>query len=199
MGDHHMEDKKPKSNVPAQRTEPPAPVGVPIFDRGNFSFVHHLVKLMPAKMKKNFSFNPHQPKIVEIEHCHFFHSVDSKGTPQTKTNMVGGHYHDVTMVMGKDADGKEVLVDVKIGPPLKQGYKRLQSGRQVKSATKISWVDESVIKGEDDEPLLIEDNHEHQWHYYGKETISARRTSNLFVPPSAPSMGSRAGIDIREG
>lgn len=195
-----MDDKKPKQPVTrVEQAAPKASGGVPVFDRGTNSFIHHLVKLMPAKMKKNMSYNPHQAKIVEVEHCHFFHSVDSRGVPQTKTNSVGGHYHDVSMVMGKDENGKDVVVDVKIGPPLKVGTRRLASGRQIKSAMKISWVDESQIKGEEDEPLLIEDNHEHVWQYLGMELLSGKQRPNVFIPPAAPSLKSNAGIDIREG
>lgn len=56
---------------------------------------HDLFKLEVGLLKRDVGYNPDSPIWEMIEHCHFFHSVDSRGAPQSRSTMVGGHYHEI--------------------------------------------------------------------------------------------------------
>jgi hypothetical protein len=51
--------------------------------------------------------------IVELEHCHIYHTYDSSGKEMSRCNHVGGHTHEITV--SKDADGNLVA---KCSPPI---------------------------------------------------------------------------------
>jgi len=61
------------------------------------TMVHDLYKLEVSSMLKNISWNS-DIENVSIEHCHFFHSVDSDGKVQTTSNSVGGHFHVMEVI-----------------------------------------------------------------------------------------------------
>src|SRR5687768_4931161 len=56
------------------------------------SKIHSLYKPLMANFKKHISFN-NIPKWEEVEHCHFFHTISSAGTPQIECTPTAGHFH----------------------------------------------------------------------------------------------------------
>ncbi len=118
--------------------------------------IHHdLYKLEVAKMKKNLSFRTDEENWQEIEHCHFFHSVDSAGRKQFQTNAVGNHYHKVTLV--ENGDGE--VPTITVSPPMKKAKK----GKH-------------LIEIEDPN-----DTHTHKITYKGSQVVKAREVSPEFV------------------
>jgi len=172
-------------------TETPQP-----FQRGHRQFTHDLYKLEPAKMLKNRHYNQHEPNLIEIEHCHFFHSTDRKGSPQNKTSAVGGHYHEITVDWNRTSqDGHGPHVEV--GPPIKIGSKRLPSGRRVKQPMPVRWHDER-----NDQQTV--DNHRHRVTYLGRENLVIK-APNQVTPEFLHSMQATQepsknipGLEIKE-
>src|SRR5882757_9459539 len=76
--------------------------------------IHDLFKLLVSVHKKNVSWQKGIVKIVEIEHCHFFHTIDSTGIPNDACVPVSGHFHKVEWGFN-ETTGEPFL---KCGPPL---------------------------------------------------------------------------------
>lgn len=132
---------------------------------------HHLFKGQVAQMKKNISFIPGSPKIMDVEHAHFFHSVNSVGVAEKYTNEVGGHFHEIEW--GVNDKGELVA---KCGPPLKRISKRGRDGQSVIKIVPIKWIDNhGDDKDEQDtEPKTIIDQHTHAMTYEGSDEISTQ-------------------------
>lgn len=62
---------------------------------GNIFSKCHTFKLQVAIMLRNISPFKNDPNIVQIEHCHIYHTHDSYGKEHISCNSVGGHYHDI--------------------------------------------------------------------------------------------------------
>ena len=120
---------------------------------------HDLFKLTLAKMKKNVSYNEEAPDYEDVEHVHFFHTVDSNGKAQTMSNAVGGHFHEVEVVHNT----KGGLPTLKISAPLKWVRERVR-GKNVRVARP-----------------LPEDNHRHGMLYLGSQKIKPRQASMEFA------------------
>lgn len=58
---------------------------------------HSLYKLEVSKFKKNTSYQG-EPNWIDVEHCHFFHSINSAGQAQKECAPVGGHFHQMIEV-----------------------------------------------------------------------------------------------------
>lgn len=188
---------KPKSTVPTPPTETPTnEEGQKLVWKGARQYVHSLFKLEPAKMLKNAHWNPHTPRLVEIEHLHFFHSHDRKGQAQTQTNKVGGHYHEIKLVMANSADGSPAVKSVECGPPMKISSERMPSGRRRKVVKQVSWIDENR------DGIEVKDDHRHDVAYQhsellfvqGSQPISAEQRRLMGEEPSR----SIPGLDIKE-
>lgn len=54
---------------------------------------HDLYKLKVASLVRNASYNESQPIFENVEHCHYFHSIDSRGRKMETSSKVGGHFH----------------------------------------------------------------------------------------------------------
>jgi uncharacterized protein YodC (DUF2158 family) len=135
------------SEVDAGGTQPTARVykGTQVVD-------HDLFKLLPALMKKDVSFNPEKPIYEYFEHAHIFHTVDSNGKALDKCNDVGGHFHTVEVVNGKNGvPTLKVSVAMKV-VRLKKGGPRV--------AVEVR-----------------DDNHTHAVKYLGSEKIELRKTN----------------------
>lgn len=113
--------------------------------------IHDLYKLNVATMLKNISWTD-VPDHVKIEHCHFFHTIDSDGKVQTTSNAVGGHFHEMEVV--PTSGGVAV---VKCGPPMKHGKVKVRG----------VWKKTSV-------PYDDEDNHVHDVQYISSCEIKPR-------------------------
>jgi len=97
----------------------------------------HSFKLLVAQMLRNISPFKNDPMIVTIEHCHFFHSFDSYGKEQKRTNAVGGHYHEIDISI---ENGKWV---VKCSPPVSEKWSEevLQRDRHTHDAVYLKSED----------------------------------------------------------
>lgn len=91
-------------------------------------FDHDIFKLLPATMRKNVGFSPNKPLWEAFEHCHVFHSVDSKGNKKETCTPIGGHFHEVTI---EETDGVPKIVAV--GPPVVKKQVRDRVTRRVKT------------------------------------------------------------------
>ncbi len=76
--------------------------------------VHDLFKLTVAKTLKNMSWDS-SISYQEVEHVHFFHTVDSKGTPQNTSSAIAGHFHVMELVTPAGDDSPAVY---KCSPPM---------------------------------------------------------------------------------
>lgn len=49
------------------------------------------------------------PELYEQEHCHWFHTFDSDGKKQFKTNSVSGHFHLIEFEEGHEGDAAKII------------------------------------------------------------------------------------------
>lgn len=91
------------------------PTGHKRFYRDQRTFKSDLYKLDVAKMKKNVAIQGEAPILNEVEHCHFFHSVDSNGNPQNTCTPIGGHFHVMEVIPSSNPDEAPIVV-CKSGP-----------------------------------------------------------------------------------
>ncbi len=70
---------------------------------------HDLFKLKVATMRRDISLDRDQTMEDNVEHCHYFHSVDAAGRPQKMASMIGGHFHEMTVIPSKDGSVPEVI------------------------------------------------------------------------------------------
>lgn len=87
--------------------------------------LHHLYKLEVAKIKKNVGLNG-EVEIQEVEHVHFFHSIDRNGVEQFTTVPTGGHFHELKLVKPATANEPPVY---ECSPALKKVKKKDKYGR----------------------------------------------------------------------
>lgn len=126
--------------------------------RNQKTFRHHAFKLKCEKMTKNTSYKKYSPILEQFEHSHIFHTVDSQGRTQTKSQPVGGHYHYIEFA--ENADG---TVTAKCGPAKHIVDHKLRSGGFRKKEDDITFYDEKADR-------TITDNHTHDLeHLYSSE------------------------------
>jgi len=77
--------------------------------------MHDLYKLEVAPMLRNIAWQSGVTDYVKAEHCHFFHSVNTKGSAQNTSATIGGHFH-VLEIIEEDPEGAPVY---KCSPPMK--------------------------------------------------------------------------------
>ena len=179
--DQIEEQQKP---APASKQVAPPPPSAPVakfqrFQRGSQTYEHHLMKLLVAKMKKNISYKWRQPDIIEMEHTHFFHSInDTTMQPNKYCSPVGGHFHEVTLVTDKDGN----IVDAKCGPALEKVQIKTPAG-PINRVRKVRFERHNMSTveqlDEDGNPIEVQqvirefDNHTHELEYFGSETFTA--------------------------
>lgn len=150
-------DNEP-TTLPETQSQPAQQTTERIY-RGSQEIDHDLFKLEPARMKKNVSFTD-VPNVVEIEHCHIFHTVDSAGRPQEACNDVGGHHHDVTVIRTGQ------VPNLVIGQPVRFVRQR-RRGRLVR-------VSVPIVIDQSDDGQPIHDSHIHAVRYMGSQKIKLR-------------------------
>jgi len=148
--------------------------------KGDREFEHDLFKLKVAKLKRNVSWKYLVTDIVEVEHCHFYHSIDEKGKAQQYCVSVAGHFHKIDVdwsEFGDDNRGPKVTV----GPALEFKYVKLRGGgkRQVKRIVPVSFDRENPGTGE---IIQIKDSHTHAVEYLDTEPISQTRRMHTRAP-----------------
>lgn len=121
--------------------------------------IHDLYKLSVASFKKNISYTD-EVVIQEVEHTHFFHSVDSNGNTQTTSVPVGGHFHFMKVVKeATDSSPAEYECSV----PMKWVLKKNEYGKKVKTAVPVSDFDK----------------HTHDVHYLHSEKFTPQPMNEL--------------------
>jgi hypothetical protein len=138
--------------------------------KDQMTVTHDLFKLLPATMKKNVSYKKFQPELVEMEHAHIFHTVDSRGKKQTSCSAVGGHFHDVEVTVA--ADGSFHLI---CSEPYHIVTKTTKTGMTKKEKVHVSFED-----GNND--IIIKDTHTHEFEYKGSEELFIGNRQNVIAP-----------------
>lgn len=170
-------DAIPADQVPAKRSAKvrAGPVEPKIIDRSRRKILHHLFKAQIAKFRKNLSHVPGSPRMMDVEHVHFFHSVDSVGNPQQFTNHVGGHCHKIEW--STDADGNLIA---KCGPAVRKKKKLTRNGVQTVYEPVFyeqKFLDtDSYSEDVTDMPTAtkIVDGHKHEMTYLGSDEIDPK-------------------------
>lgn len=161
-------DTKAKTIAPnTAKTEPK------VVMREHVQVQHHLFKSDVSKMLKNVSFIPGSPSIQQVEHVHFFHSINSGGAKQKYTSEIGGHFHEIKW--GLDADGYPTILEC--GPALKKISKRGRNGLPVSQIVQIKYPNEN--KENDKDPDVYVDNHVHNFNYLGTDHISTGKITEI--------------------
>lgn len=91
--------------IKSKPTEKPAekPAEIKRIYKGDIEIINDTFKLVVSKLQKNISFDLKHPAFVSVEHCHFYHTYDSSGSPQKQCNAVGGHTHNIR-IYSKDGE-----------------------------------------------------------------------------------------------
>ena len=147
--------------------------------KGNREFNHDLFKLGVANFKKNISLTPGDPQLIDVEHCHFFHSFDSRGREQIKCTPQAGHWHQI--IVHRDEDG-EIMMDengrpmIECGPPIKHNYKRIKGAvRKVAGPVRFRGQDEFGNEG------YSVDDHTHEIIYIESEKLTSNRVKSVMT------------------
>ena len=126
--------------------------------QGETLIKHDLFKLDIAKMKKLVG--PDGDKEYrDVEHVHFFHTVDSNGIKQTYCSSVGGHFHEIKIIYNNN---NEIILAECVSGPLKF-VKR-------KDKLKNKWIKALVQVNEFD-------NHKHDLLYIQSNNIKLRKAN----------------------
>jgi hypothetical protein len=182
-----MIEKKTKSGgQPGQGT----PVGIPVVQRGQLSYTHHLVKLEEAEYLRNISWKHRAPQIEPVKHCHWYHSVNDRNfTKNQYSTPSNGHFHEITFETSRDASGNEFITRIECGPALEMKEETID-GFDVteKRAVPVVYDRHPRVGGP------IEDDHTHPLKYMGSEEVSTdnrqalrnvaqAQVSKMFQPP----------------
>lgn len=124
---------------------------------------HDLFKCKLGKFIRDLSWGKDGSQRQEVEHVHFFHTIDSSGREQTLTNQVGGHFHEVKINPSKDPNG---VPEVTCGPAMTWGT----SGKG--KAKKRVMVAPKIAADTDNEEI---DTHTHAMEYLGSQRIQMRK------------------------
>lgn len=124
------------------------------------SFRHDLYKLKIGTSKKNISWQKHQPNLVDVEHTHFYHSVNMRGEPNKNSIEISGHFHEVSTTVMPNGD-----MTASCGPPMKKVLKETPNGKILTMIEPVKYVDANTGK-------TIYDQHLHEIEYIGSEFLS---------------------------
>lgn len=147
-----------------------------IFFKNNKEHIHHLFKAEVAKCKKNMAWQKSVVQIEEVEHCHFFHTINSQGIEQTYTSPIAGHFHKITW----KADHNTGELIAECGPALHKRMIKKPNGEQKSRIEEIKFHDGMSDDGAD----YVKDSHTHEMTYKGseiitKKSVQAMQQSNL--------------------
>lgn len=124
---------------------------------GNMELDHDLFKLEVAPMMKDLSWSD-IPNYVQVEHCHFYHTIDSSGRKLLESSSVGGHFHEMFLT---EQQGK--APSVVCGPPVKYVLKKV-AGRWKKVTEQIKA-----------------DSHVHNVKYVSSEKVQLRKMNAEYL------------------
>jgi hypothetical protein len=133
--------------------------------KGTQEFEHSLFKLELATFLKNTSYKFMRPEIQNVEHVHFYHSVNKQGKPNKYCSPVAGHFHEMSV----EWDGEEIKKMV-CGPPLTMKKIKIPgTTRAVKKITEVVYERIDMNTGERSD---VVDKHIHEMSYIHTETIN---------------------------
>lgn len=159
------------------------------FERGTQEAEHHLFKLKVAAMKKNMSWIYRAPQVVELEHSHFYHSInDTTLSPNKFCSPVGGHFHEVKLVTNPETGE---IISAKCGPAVTYVTRKIAGGRSIKRIERVKWEryneapQDNQIEGDEfaeyeptpsgEAQVLTEfDDHVHELEYLGFEKFTTQ-------------------------
>lgn len=171
----HPKDVQPQNAKPAQPK---------VIMKNQREMRHDLFKAELHKFKKNTEWRKGMVSLIELEHTHIYHTINSQCKTQKYTNAVGGHFHEITTAV--DAEGNIVA---KCGPPLRYGVRRLPNGGFKKKLERCTWFD--GMNGPEGREIV--DDHIHDMTYLSSEMInvdSAKKLRNMAATAAAqPSDG----------
>lgn len=130
-----------------------------VFYASNQSHTHHLFKLEMSHFQKNIALQNEPPRFEATEHVHYFHTIDSNGTPQAHCSDIGGHFHEMTVIPSDDPD---YAPEVICGPPMRRSARKDRYGRWQRV---IVPFHEGI------------DEHTHDLKYMGASTVSKKKLS----------------------
>lgn len=132
--------------------------------------IHHCFRLEAAEALKNLSWRKGEVILERVPHVHFYHNVNSLGLTQTKSNDVGGHYHEVKWEINQD--GYPVAT---CGPALRRVQRKLPNGKVKTSIEPIKFYDAELDK-------WVEDTHIHEVIYKHSNRIAMSKAQNWVAP-----------------
>jgi hypothetical protein len=118
---------------------------------GDLKVYHDLFKLEVAGYRRNMSWREDVKEMVDVDHCHFYHTYDSSGRKQDSACSVLGHTHIVTI---ENVDGK--FVANCSGPVKKVGGKIMKASVDCNHTHKISYIKSEIIKKRVIDPKALE-------------------------------------------
>lgn len=125
---------------------------------------HDLYKLELSMMKKNVSYSDKHPRFEDVEHTHFYHTIDSSGVAMTVCSPTGSHCHEMIM---KKAATKDSPAEYECGPAVKRVMVKTRSGNKYhvkKEFRQISF-----------------DQHTHNVTYLHSQKVKARKMNEEFM------------------
>ena len=200
-----MSEKKKRGEEPSV-----APTTKPFqrFQRGTEEIDHHLFKLKVANMRRNVSYRFRDPQIAEVEHVHFFHSInDTTMQPNKYSGAVGGHFHEVKLEI--DPTTGDIL-SAKCGPAVTFVNRKVAGGRSVRRVERVKWEkynegpapemneDGEVLEPEGNSAEVITDydGHTHELLYMGSEKFTAQSKMESRKAETAKVKGLMAGQPV---
>lgn len=120
--------------------------------------MHDLFKLEVANAKKNVAWEPNTYQWENVEHCHFYHSVDKNGKAQEKCATINGHFHFLI------PDPKDPL-KLTCSEPMQYVMALNERGQKVKKAV----------------PVGSHDTHTHEVTYIQSEEFQQRKINPEYL------------------
>ncbi len=114
-----------------------------------------------STFKRNVSYSE-TPEWQDVEHCHFFHSIDSNGQEQKHCAPVGGHFHEMILITPATETDPPVY---KCSPPLRKVRRRNAYGQ---------W---EIVTA----PANDIDSHTHEIHYKHSELWTPKHINPEFA------------------
>lgn len=126
--------------------------------------IHDLFKLEFARMQKNVAVDEQEPQWVAVEHCHFFHTVDSNGKKQTTSASIGGHFHLMEVIEPESSEDMPIVRCV--SGPMQWARKKING--------KFKRVAIPIVSTEIDD-------HRHDVEWIRQDIVSIRQTNTEAV------------------
>lgn len=188
------------ANTPKKRTQPeikaqPAqarPVGNMAMPRNrhDVSFRHDVFKSDVKTCITNTAYEKYVLHRVDVEHAHVYHSHNSSGKKNTRTNSACGHWHQVEHYV----DPETGATIAKCGPAMREVDKLSPTGKTYR-VIEQAYFEEEIVSGEGAGSVRkVVDNHTHNLEYLGSEDLSPLGIQNALKEQRA--LAATMGISI---